>query len=207
MLLILTVWRSDGHLDSATTDKDRLRQDIQKSFHDGYQAAIKDSLRKNDDSIEKRYDVATLNQAARNRNSLLSSFGGDPYGMGSTMLSRQHVTYGRKRRALGNILHEAYSSGYAAGKEVLAKMDKEKQDPEKRFSIERLNQAARHRNVYFDAAGGDPYGGSSVVSSRQHVNWNHGKRSILSTEDNQPKTKGIRRLLRRLVKMTRKRRT
>ena len=45
--------------------------------------------------------IATLNQAARNRNSLLSSFGGDPYGMGSTMLSKQQIIFGRRRRSIG----------------------------------------------------------------------------------------------------------
>ncbi|CAB4021416.1 Hypothetical predicted protein, partial [Paramuricea clavata] len=76
-------------------------------------------------------------------------------------------------------LKEAYTSGYKAGKEMIAKIQKENSNAEKRFTIENLNKAARHRNVYLDAVGGDPYGGSSVVASQQHINWSHrGKRTV-----------------------------
>ncbi|KXJ10359.1 hypothetical protein AC249_AIPGENE17981 [Exaiptasia diaphana] len=42
---------------------------------------------------------------------------------------------------------------------------------DKRYTIEQLNRAARHRNVYMDRAGGDPYGVSSPMVAR-------GKRSV-----------------------------
>ncbi|XP_028397087.1 uncharacterized protein LOC114520937 [Dendronephthya gigantea] len=186
-LLIFTAARCFGLQPNAAFDSDKLREDIKKSFHKGYEAALADSKKAN--SNEKRYDIETLNQAARNRNPFLSSFGGDPYGMGSTMLSKQRLTFGRKKRSIvskskryagasQNALKEAYTSGYKAGKEMLAKIHRENTNTEKKFTIEKLNSAARHRNVYLDAVGGDPYGGSSVVASQQHINWNRGKRSV-----------------------------
>ena len=33
------------------------------------------------------------------------------------------------------------------------------------FLLARLNYAARHRNVYFDSVGGDPYGKKTTLSS------------------------------------------
>ncbi|XP_046845235.1 uncharacterized protein LOC124439068 [Xenia sp. Carnegie-2017] len=183
-IFVYSISLASAQFPGMLSEHEKLREDIKKSFHEGYQAALQESLSKN--SNEKRYDIATLNQAARNRNPLLSSYGGDPYGMGSTMLSKQHIKFGKKKRSLGikikrhinsmqNALKDAYTSGYKAGKEMIAKIRKE--NSEKRFSLEKLNHAARHRNVYLDAVGGDPYGGSSVVSSQQHISWSRGKRS------------------------------
>ena len=185
--LIFSVSLSFGQLPSTVSANDKLREDIKKSFHKGYKAALDESHKLN--SNEKRYDIATLNQAARRRSSLLSILGGDPYGMGSTMLSKQQLTFGKKKRSIApkskryvgasqKALKDAYTSGYKAAKEMLAKLQRESSNPEKKFAIERLNHAARHRNVYLDAVGGDPYGGSSVVASQQHINWNRGKRAV-----------------------------
>jgi len=50
-------------------------------------------------------------------------------------------------------------------------------DESKAAEMAKLNAAARHRNVYFDSIGGDPYVGASGVLSHQHVNFQRSRRS------------------------------
>jgi len=52
------------------------------------------------------------------------------------------------------------------------------QNNAKLTEIAKLNAAARHRNVYFDSMGGDPYAGASGVLSRQHIHLNRNRRSL-----------------------------
>jgi len=52
----------------------------------------------------------------------------------------------------------------------------------KRSYIARLNQAARHRNVFFDQSGGDPYSGASGVLSRQSMWLKHRRRRSVDND-------------------------
>ena len=41
------------------------------------------------------------------------------------------------------------------------------------YFLARLNYAARHRNVYFDSVGGDPYGKDTVLLSAVESIWKY----------------------------------
>ncbi|XP_065070438.1 uncharacterized protein LOC135695310 [Rhopilema esculentum] len=61
--------------------------------------------------------------------------------------------------------------------EVPANNAKNQPDEAKAEEMARMNAAARSRNVYFDAIGGDPYGSASGVLSRQTINFHRSRRS------------------------------
>ncbi|KAJ7390972.1 hypothetical protein OS493_020992 [Desmophyllum pertusum] len=135
---------------------------------------------------DKRYTVAQLNQAARHRNVYFDTVGGDPYGHSSTVLTRSHIaTNSKKRRSVSQAGSVSAPGAISQYFPAVRSSPPSVQPAEKRDSIARLNYAARHRNVYFDSVGGDPYGSSSTVLTRQHILIHHNKRS---TEQEETKT-------------------
>lgn len=132
---------------------------------------------------DKRYTIEQLNQAARHRNVYFDTVGGDPYGHSSPVLSRSHIAVNHKKRRSVSLGELSPAPG-ATSQYYPAVQSSPSNVPEavKRDGISRLNFAARHRNVYFDSVGGDPYGGSSTVLTRQHILVNHNKRSAEEKE-------------------------
>ena len=71
-------------------------------------------------------------------------------------------------------VQNAFNSGYRAALSAVQARSGIPSSPygRRRRSLEevaRLNAAARHRNVYFDQMGGDPYSGASGVLTRQKM--------------------------------------
>ncbi|XP_031559827.1 uncharacterized protein LOC116296003 [Actinia tenebrosa] len=113
---------------------------------------------------DKRYTIEQLNLAARHRNVYYDRAGSDPYGISSPMIShmgKRSVTY---RYPAGSDFHSASNPMFAR---------KQMNIEEKRAHIARQNYAARHRNVYLDNYGSDPYGGGSPIVSRQTIRVPH----------------------------------
>lgn len=123
-------------------------------------------------SDDKRYTIEQLNHAARHRNVYYDTVGGDPYGHSSTVLTRSHIAVPghRKKRSLLQA-ETAISAPQAAPAGFFEQKITGGRHPndDKRYTIAQLNQAARHRNVYYDTVGGDPYGNSSPVLTRSHI--------------------------------------
>ncbi|RMX42838.1 hypothetical protein pdam_00005122 [Pocillopora damicornis] len=113
---------------------------------------------------DKRYTIEQLNLAARHRNVYYDTVGGDPYGHSSPVLSRSHIAVNHKKK---RSLTQPESAQAVDGSQLPSAFFEEQitggRHPadDKRYTIEQLNQAARHRNVYFDTVGGDPYAGAT----------------------------------------------
>ncbi|XP_078347626.1 uncharacterized protein LOC144632775 [Oculina patagonica] len=135
---------------------------------------------------DKRYSIEQLNHAARHRNVYFDTVGGDPYGHSSTVLTRSHIAVPHKKR---RSIMQAESPQNVAGSQLPSAFFEEQvtggrhPDDDKRYTIEQLNQAARHRNVYFDTVGGDPYGHSSTVLTRSHIAVPQKKRRSVPQEE------------------------
>ncbi|XP_048584688.1 uncharacterized protein LOC116606013 [Nematostella vectensis] len=107
---------------------------------------------------DKRYTIQQLNLAARHRNVYFDRAGADPYGIGSPIISS------RGKRSVQQYPSMQTYQGYNPNVN------------QKRDYIAKLNYAARHRNVYLDNVGGDPYGGSSpVINARSRIPHRHGR--------------------------------
>lgn len=129
-------------------------------------------------SDDKRYTIEQLNHAARHRNVYYDMVGGDPYGHSSPVLTRSHIAVPhKKRRSVPQAELVSAPGAISQYYPAVQSSPPSFQQAEKRDSIARLNYAARHRNVYFDSVGGDPYGSSSPVLTRQHILIHHNKRS------------------------------
>lgn len=135
---------------------------------------------------DKRYTIEQLNQAARHRNVYYDTVGGDPYGHSSPVLTRSHISVAGHKKKRSTLQAEAALAPQAAPAGYFDAQITGGRHPydDKRYTIAQLNQAARHRNVYYDTIGGDPYGNSSPVLTRSHIALpgHKKKRSILQAE-------------------------
>ncbi|XP_068761097.1 uncharacterized protein [Montipora capricornis] len=148
-------------------------------------------------SDDKRYTIEQLNHAARHRNVYFDTVGGDPYGHSSPVLTRSHISVaGHRKKRLTPDAARSSSSVLSRSQIALLSLKNKRStqhaeipsgpqaapagyfdklingrhpDDDKRYTIAQLNQAARHRNVYYDTIGGDPYGSSSTVLTRSHI--------------------------------------
>jgi len=120
---------------------------------------------------DKRYTIAQLNQAARHRNVYYDTVGGDPYGNSSPVLTRSHIAVPGQKKKRSLLQADTVSAPQAAPAGFFEQRitGGRHPDDDKRYTIAQLNHAARHRNVYYDTVGGDPYGNSSPVLTRSHI--------------------------------------